>query len=99
MDWRKHPKYVSTSASVVAPRNTEHDVQSIALAKAIQSNSKGEVLLTALQRGFEAALYQAWMKQHAGTDRIPAHPLPINVWLSGPGWLSLDHLILSSTGR
>jgi SNF2 family DNA or RNA helicase len=101
-----------------------------ALAKAIQINSKGEVLLTALKRGFEAArnfrtedgsgalqqkaiiftesrrtqeylfnlleqtefagktvrfngtntdphsqsIYQAWMKQHAGTDRITGSP-------------------------
>jgi len=100
------------------------------LAKAIRSNSKGEVLLTALQRGFEAArtvrandgtgalqqkaiiftesrrtqdylfnllqrtefagkvvlfngtntdpqsqaIYHAWMKQHAGTDRITGSP-------------------------
>ncbi|HEX3661371.1 MAG TPA: SNF2-related protein [Acidobacteriaceae bacterium] len=101
-----------------------------ALAKAIQTNSKGDALLTALQRGFEAArtvrmengtgalqqkaiiftesrrtqeylfnllqqtefagkvvlfngtntdpqsqaTYQAWMKQHAGTDRITGSP-------------------------
>jgi superfamily II DNA or RNA helicase len=101
-----------------------------ALAKAVQINSKGEVLLTALQRGFEAArtvrmenatgalqqkaiiftesrrtqeylfnllqktefagkvvlfngtntdplshaIYQRWMKQHAGTDRITGSP-------------------------
>jgi hypothetical protein len=101
-----------------------------ALAKAVQTNSKGEVLLTALQRGFEAArtvrmengtgalqqkaiiftesrrtqeylfnllqktefagkvvlfngtntdplsqaIYQQWMKQHAGTDRITGSP-------------------------
>lgn len=101
-----------------------------ALAKAIQTNSKGDALLTALQRGFEAArtvrmedgtgalqqkaiiftesrrtqeylfnllqqtefvgkvvlfngtntdplsqsIYQAWMKQHAGTDRITGSP-------------------------
>ena len=101
-----------------------------ALAKAVQVNSKGEVLLTALQRGFEAArtvrmengtgalqqkaiiftesrrtqeylfnllqktefagkvvlfngtntdplsqaIYQRWMKQHAGTDRITGSP-------------------------
>jgi superfamily II DNA or RNA helicase len=100
------------------------------LAKTIQSNSKGDVLLTALQRGFEAArtvrandgtgalqqkaiiftesrrtqeylfnllqktefagkvvlfngtntdpqsqaIYHAWMKQHAGTDRITGSP-------------------------
>ena len=100
------------------------------LAKAVQINSKGEVLLTALQRGFEAArtvrmedgtgalqqkaiiftesrrtqeylfnllqktefagkvvlfngtntdplsqtIYQRWMKQHAGTDRITGSP-------------------------
>jgi Helicase conserved C-terminal domain len=100
------------------------------LAKAIQTNSKGDVLLTALQRGFEAArtvrmengtgalqqkaiiftesrrtqeylfnllqqtefaekvvffngtntdplsqaIYQVWMKQHAGTDRITGSP-------------------------
>jgi superfamily II DNA or RNA helicase len=101
-----------------------------ALAKSIQTNSKGDALLTALQRGFEAArtvrmengtgalqqkaiiftesrrtqeylfallqetefagkvvrfngtntdshsqsIYQAWMKQHAGTDRITGSP-------------------------
>ena len=101
-----------------------------ALAKAVQVNSKGEVLLTALQRGFEVArtvrmengtgalqqkaiiftesrrtqeylfnllqktefagkvvlfngtntdplsqaIYQRWMKQHAGTDRITGSP-------------------------
>jgi superfamily II DNA or RNA helicase len=101
-----------------------------ALAKAIQTNSKGDALLTALQRGFEAArtvrmedgtgalqqkaiiftesrrtqeylfnllqqtefagkvvlfngtntdpqsqaIYHAWMKQHAGTDRITGSP-------------------------
>jgi superfamily II DNA or RNA helicase len=101
-----------------------------ALAKAVQTNSKGEVLLTALKRGFEAArtvrmengagalqqkaiiftesrrtqeylfsllqktefagkvvlfngtntdplsqaIYQRWMKQHAGTDRITGSP-------------------------
>ncbi len=101
-----------------------------ALAKAIQTNSKGDALLTALQRGFEAArtvrmengtgalqqkaiiftesrrtqeylfnllqqtefagkvvlfngtntdpqsqaIYQAWMRQHAGTDRITGSP-------------------------
>ncbi len=101
-----------------------------ALAKAIQTNSKGDALLTALQRGFEAArtvrsedgtgalqqkaiiftesrrtqeylfnllqqtefigkvvlfngsntdpqsqaIYQAWMKQHAATDRITGSP-------------------------
>lgn len=101
-----------------------------ALAKAVQINSKGEVLLTALQRGFEAArtvrmengtvalqqkaiiftesrrtqeylfnllqksefagkvvlfngtntdpqsqaIYQRWMKQHSGTDRITGSP-------------------------
>jgi superfamily II DNA or RNA helicase len=100
------------------------------LAKAIQTNSKGDALLTALQRGFEAArtvrmedgtgalqqkaiiftesrrtqeylfnllqqtefagkvvlfngtntdpqsqaIYQAWMKQHAGTDHITGSP-------------------------
>jgi superfamily II DNA or RNA helicase len=101
-----------------------------ALAKTIRTNSKGDALLTALQRGFEAArtvrmengtgalqqkaiiftesrrtqeylfnllqqtefagkvvlfngtntdpqsqaIYQAWMKQHAGTDRITGSP-------------------------
>ena len=101
-----------------------------ALAKAIQTNSKGEALLTAMQRGFDAAravrpengigalqqkaiiftesrrtqeylfqllqqtefagkvvlfngtntdtqsqaIYQAWIKQHAGTDRITGSP-------------------------
>ena len=120
------------SPEQLAELRAERDklLQFHALAKAIQTNSKGDALLTALQRGFEAArtvrmedgtgalqqkaiiftesrrtqeylfnllqqtefagkvvlfngtntdpqsqaIYQAWMKQHAGTDHISGSP-------------------------
>ncbi len=129
-DGKKLPERLSPEqlAELRAEREKLHQFH--ALAKAIQTNSKGDALLTALQRGFEAArtirmedgtgalqqkaiiftesrrtqeylfdllqatefaekivlfngtntdpqsqaIYQAWMKQHAGTDRITGSP-------------------------
>lgn len=129
-DGKKLPERLSPEqlAELRAEKDKLHQFH--ALAKAIQTNSKGDALLTALQRGFEAArtvrmedgtgalqqkaiiftesrrtqeylfnllqqtefaekvvlfngtntdpqsqaIYQAWMKQHAGTDRITGSP-------------------------
>jgi superfamily II DNA/RNA helicase len=129
-DGKKLPERLSPEqlAELRAEKDKLHQFH--ALAKAIQTNSKGDALLTALQRGFEAArtvrmedgtgalqqkaiiftesrrtqeylfnllqqtefagkvvlfngtntdpqsqaIYQTWMKQHAGTDRITGSP-------------------------
>lgn len=129
-DGKKLPERLSPEqlAELRAEKDKLHEFH--ALAKAIQTNSKGDALLTALERGFEAArtvrmedgtgalqqkaiiftesrrtqeylfnllqktefagkvvlfngtntdpqsqaIYQAWIKQHAGTDRITGSP-------------------------
>jgi superfamily II DNA or RNA helicase len=129
-DGKKLPERLSPEqlAELRAEKDKLHEFH--ALAKAIQTNSKGDALLTALERGFEAArtvrmedgtgalqqkaiiftesrrtqeylfnllqktefagkvvlfngtntdpqsqaIYQGWMKQHAGTDRITGSP-------------------------
>jgi SNF2 family DNA or RNA helicase len=129
-DAKKQPDRLTPEQLAELRAEKEKLRQFHALAKAVQVNSKGEVLLTALQRGFEAArtvrmengtgalqqkaiiftesrrtqeylfnllqktefagkvvlfngtntdplsqaIYQRWMKQHAGTDRITGSP-------------------------
>ncbi len=129
-DKKKLPERLSPDQLAELRAEKEKLHQFHALAKAIRTNSKGDALLTALQRGFEAArtvrmedgtgalqqkaiiftesrrtqeylfnllqqtefagkvvlfngtntdpqsqgIYQAWMKQHAGTDRITGSP-------------------------
>jgi superfamily II DNA or RNA helicase len=129
-DAKKQPDRLNPEQLAELRAEKEKLRQFHALAKSIRANSKGDVLLTALKRGFEAAravgmesgtgalqqkaiiftesrrtqdylfnllqqtefagkvvlfngtnadplsaaIYQAWMKEHAGTDRITGSP-------------------------